>query len=62
MANHNIETLRLNITDREALEIRREAIKNGCRVNINRACDNLIVIEIIHPDRVIDVTPRRLSR
>lgn len=61
----HIETLRLNITDLQALEIRREALNRGAfKVNISRLHSQLIEIEIFNRPQltVIDVTPKRLSR
>lgn len=53
----NIETLRLNITDLEAVKLRREELERGAvKVNISRIHSQLIEIEI-HSRAVIDVTP-----
>lgn len=59
----NIETLRLNITDYEALKLRKEALEQGAeKVNINRIHSALIVIDI-YRRAAIDVTTykRRLN-
>ena len=53
----NTETLRLNITDAEALQIKREANREGAMVDICRYSNNLIEIKIHRPNRIIDVTP-----
>lgn len=52
----NIETLRLNITDLEALQIKREANNKGALVDIIRYSKDLIEIVIKYPRTVIDVT------
>lgn len=54
------ETLRLNISDLEALQIKREANSKGAMVDIFRYSKDLIEIKIHYPSRVIDVTPKRL--
>lgn len=52
----NIETLRLNITDLEALKLReRELEKGALKVNVSRIHSALIELEI-HKRTVIDVT------
>lgn len=52
----NIETLRLNITDLEALKLReRELEKGALKVNVSRIHSALIELEI-HKRAVIDVT------
>ena len=54
----NVETLRLNITDLEAVKLRREELERGAvKVNISRIHSQLIELEI-HHRAVIDVTPR----
>ncbi|WP_020560821.1 hypothetical protein [Thiofilum flexile] len=45
----NIETLRLNITDYEALKIRERELERGAeKVNISRVHSGLVQIEIHH--------------
>jgi hypothetical protein len=52
----NVETLRLNITDLEAVKLRREELERGAvKVNISRIHSQLIELEI-HHRAVIDVT------
>ena len=54
----HIETLRVNITDGEALKLREKELERGAqKVNITRIHSALIEIEI-HQRSVIDVTPR----
>lgn len=62
--NPLIETLRLNITDLEAINIRNDEKKRGAlKVNISRIHSGLIEIEIHHRPEFIDVTPtNRLNR
>jgi hypothetical protein len=58
----NIETLRLNITDLEALKVRERELEKGAKkVNISRIHSALIEIEV-HKRPCIDVTPSRLLR
>lgn len=56
--NGTIETLRENLTPDQVLAIRDRAISQGKRVNVMRLHSRLVQIEIITPDRVLDVTPR----
>ncbi len=59
----NIETLRLNITDYEALKVRERELERGAlKVNVSRVHSALIVIDI-YRRAAIDVTPykRRLN-
>ena len=56
--NGTIETLRENLTPDQVLAIRNQAISQGKRVNVMRLHSRLVQIEIITPDRVLDVTPR----
>lgn len=52
-----VETLRLNITDVEALKVRERELERGAaKVNISRIHSQLIELEI-HHRAVIDVTP-----
>jgi hypothetical protein len=57
----NMETLRLNISDESALQIRREALEKGALVDICRYSKDLIEIKIYYPNKVIEVTPKRLN-
>ncbi|MBK8453606.1 MAG: hypothetical protein WAQ53_13610 [Thiofilum sp.] len=54
------ETLRLNISDLEALQIKREANSKGALVDIFRYSKDLIEIKIHYPNKVIEVNPKRL--
>ncbi|HPY41670.1 MAG TPA: hypothetical protein PLM98_14195 [Thiolinea sp.] len=58
----NIEIIRENLTPSQVLEIRKEANKAGCTVNINRLHTQLVEIQIIHPNKAIDVNPRLTQR
>ncbi|WP_298613645.1 hypothetical protein [uncultured Thiothrix sp.] len=58
----NIEVIRENLTPNQVLEIRREAIKAGCTVNINRLHAQLVEIQIIHPNKTIELNPRLIQR
>lgn len=53
----NIETIRENLTPVQVLEIRKEALRQGCIVNINRLHSQLVEIQIIHPNKLINVAP-----
>lgn len=56
--NGTIETIRENLSTEQVLAIRDRAISQGKRVNVMRLHSRLVQIEIITPDRVLDVTPR----
>jgi hypothetical protein len=57
----NIETLRLNITDLEALKVRERELERGAlKVNVSRIHSALIEIEV-HKKPCIDITPLRLT-
>lgn len=58
----NIEVIREDLTPNQVLEIRREAIKAGCTVNINRLHTQLVEIQIIHPNKTIELNPRLIQR
>lgn len=59
----NTETLRLNISDLEALHIKREANSKGALVDIIRYSKDLIEIVIRYPTKVIELNtvPKRLN-
>lgn len=54
----NIEVIRENLTPAQVLEIRKEANKAGCTVNINRLHTQLVEIQIIHPNKTIELNPQ----
>lgn len=55
-----IETLRLNISEYEAIKLREREIERGAlKVNISRIHSGLIEIEIHHRP-LINVTPKRI--
>ncbi|TXH61194.1 MAG: hypothetical protein E6Q84_03350 [Thiothrix sp.] len=54
------EVIRENLSPAQVLEIRKEAKREGATVNVNRIHSQLVEIEIIYPNRVIDVTPKKL--
>lgn len=57
----NIEILRLNITDLEALKVRERELERGAlKVNISRIHSALIEIEV-HKNPCIDITPLHLA-
>lgn len=54
--NDNVETLRLNITDIEALKLRERELERGAvKVNISRIHSSLIELEV-HKKPCIDIT------
>ena len=55
--HYDIEVIREKLTPQQVLDIRKEAKREGCKVNVTRLLSGLVEIEIIKPDRVIDVTP-----
>lgn len=58
MNRHNVEVIRENLTPQEVMAIRQQERRAGRMVNISRLHSTLVEIEIIHPDKVIDITPR----
>ncbi|WP_020559020.1 hypothetical protein [Thiofilum flexile] len=60
--DNNVQTIRLNISDDQALQIReRELQRSGVfKVNVSRIHSALIEIEIISRP-IIDVTPKHLN-
>ena len=55
--HRNIEIIREHLTPTQVLEIRREAKKEGAKVNVTRTMSGIVEIEIIHRERIIDITP-----
>ncbi len=53
-----VEIIRENLNPSEVMAIRMQERKAGRLVNVTRLHDKLVEIEIIHPNKVIDVTPR----
>lgn len=53
------EIIRENLSPSEVMAIRQAECAKGHLVNVNRLHSQLVEIEIIHPHRVIDVTPYR---
>ncbi len=54
-----VETIRENLTPSEVMAIRMQERKAGRLVNVSRLHADLVEIEIIHPDKVIDITPNQ---
>ena len=60
--HRDIEIIREHLTPTQVLQIRSEAKREGCKVNITRMMNGMVEIEIIRPTtRVIDVTPTFLA-
>lgn len=55
--HRDLEVIRERLTPTQVLEIRKEAKREGCKVNITRLLDGIVEIEIIQPDKVLDITP-----
>jgi hypothetical protein len=55
--HRDIEVIREHLTPTQVLEIRKEAKREGCKVNVTRLLSGLVEIEIIQRDKVIDITP-----
>jgi hypothetical protein len=53
--NRIIETIREDLTPSQVLAIREKEQQRGRLVNINRIHSALVEIQIIHPDRVINM-------
>lgn len=51
------EIIRENLTPTQVLAICQAERAKGYLVNVNRLHSQLVEIEIIHPNRIIDVTP-----
>ncbi len=51
------EIIRENLNPSEVMAIRMQERKAGRLVNVTRLHDQLVEIEIIHPDKIIDITP-----
>lgn len=51
------EIIRENLNPSEVMAIRMQERKAGRLVNVTRLHDKLVEIEIIHPDKIIDITP-----
>lgn len=59
----NTETLRLNISDLEALQLKREANSKGARVDIFRYSRDLVEIVIKYPNTIINIqSQKQLTR
>ena len=52
------EIIRENLNPSEVMAIRMQERKAGRLVNVTRLHDQLVEIEIIHPDKIIDITPK----
>ena len=52
------EIIRENLNPSEVMAIRMQERKAGRLVNVTRLHDKLVEIEIIHPDTIIDITPK----
>lgn len=57
--HRDIEIIREHLTPNQVLDIRKEAKREGCKVNVTRAMSGMVEIEIIKQSSVIDVTPRQ---
>lgn len=55
--HRNVEIIREHLSPTQVLEIRKEAKREGCKVNITRLLNGLVEIEITKPEKVIDVMP-----
>ena len=53
-----IEIIRENLSPSQVLSIRQAELAKGHLVNIRRLHNELVEIEIIHPNRIIDITPQ----
>ena len=55
--HREIEVIREHLSPAQVMEIRKEAKKEGCKVNITRLLSGLVEIETIQPNAVLDITP-----
>ena len=55
--HRDIEVIREYLTPAQVLEIRKEAKREGHKVNVTRLLSGLVEIEIIRQNQVIDITP-----
>ena len=53
-----VEVIRENLKPSEVMAIRQQERAAGRLVNVTRLHKDLVQIEIIHPDKVIDITPK----
>lgn len=51
------EIIRENLSPSEVMALRQTELAKGHLVNVNRLHSQLVEIEIIHQNRIIDVTP-----
>ena len=51
------EIIRENLSPSEVMALRQAELAKGHLVNVNRLHSQLVEIEIIHQNRIIDVTP-----
>ncbi|MGB0849118.1 MAG: hypothetical protein ACPGSM_20460 [Thiolinea sp.] len=54
--HYDIEVIREKLTPQQVLDIRKEAKREGCKVNVTRCLSGLVEIEIIRPNTIIDVS------
>lgn len=52
------EVIRENLSPSEVMALRQAELAKGHLVNVNRLHSQLVEIEIIHPNRAIDITPK----
>ncbi|MEZ5449716.1 MAG: hypothetical protein R3E89_12285 [Thiolinea sp.] len=58
----NADVIRENLTPQQVLALISRERAQGHRVNVNRLHDQLVEIEIIYPNRVIEVNPNPSTR
>ncbi|TXH67832.1 MAG: hypothetical protein E6Q83_16215 [Thiothrix sp.] len=52
------EVIRENLSPSEVMALRQAELAKGHLVNVNRLHSQLVEIEIIHPNRTINITPK----
>lgn len=55
--HRDMEVIREHLTPNQVLQIRSEAKREGCKVNVMRTMSGMVEIEIIRPNPIIDITP-----
>lgn len=61
--HYDIEVIREHLTPAQVMAIRKEEKAKGNKVNITRQLSGMVEIEIITPNKLVDITPsyHRLS-
>lgn len=61
MFNRQREIIRENLTPEQVLHLIQQEREQGRRVKVTRLHSQLVEIEIIHPERILEVNPVPIS-